>query len=391
MTAIYKPQILQTNPKASYLAYKAEIDAAIQRVLDSGFYILGEEVEAFEQEFADYVGVSHGIGVANGTDALEIALRACGVGAGDVVLTVSHTAVATVAAIELVGATPLLVDVDPVTFTMQADQVAAAIQWVQNNPALGTLKAIIPVHLYGHPVDMPAIMALAAQNGLFVIEDCAQAHGAKLQDRQVGTWGHCAAFSLYPTKNLGAIGDGGIVVTQDAALAERIKSLRQYGWRSRYISDTPGMNSRLDVLQAAILRVKLRHLDADNQSRRAIAQSYRQQLQSLPVTLPHVSPQVSHVYHQFVLRVEQRDVLFDFLKSQGIGVALHYPMPVHLQPAYQGRVPLAPGGLPITERLQGEILSLPLHPFLSLEEVQAVVDGFRVWYDRHGSPAAEEI
>jgi dTDP-4-amino-4,6-dideoxygalactose transaminase len=381
MSLINPKPILQTDPKASYLAYKTEIDAAIQQVLDSGYYILGEEVAAFEQEFAAYMGVDYGISVANGTDALEIALRAGQIGPGDVVLTVSHTAVATVAAIELVGATPLFVDVDPVTFTIDVNHLEAAIHHVQATPALGTLKAIIPVHLYGHPADMPAIMALAEQHGLWVIEDCAQAHGATLNDRKIGTWGHMAAFSLYPTKNLGAIGDAGIVVTQDAALADRLKSLRQYGWRERYISDIPGMNSRLDVLQAAILRVKLKYLDTDNQKRQAIAQTYTQHLADQPLKLPQLSGNVSHVYHQFVLRVERRDEMFEFLKTQGIGVGLHYPAPVHLQPAYRSRIPIAPGMLKITEQIQPEILSLPMHPFLTEQEVQTVIAGIVSWYN----------
>lgn len=380
MISTVKKQILQTNPKASYLAYKAEIDAAIQRVLDSGFYILGEEVEAFEREFADFVGVPYGVSVANGTDALEIALRACGIGAGDVVLTVSHTAVATVAAIELVGAKPVFVDVDPVTFTIDLDRLEAEIAQVKNTPSLGTLKAIIPVHLYGHPCNMPAIMRLAEVHGLYVIEDCAQAHGATLNERNIGTWGHLAAFSLYPTKNLGAIGDAGIVVTRDEQLANELKSLRQYGWRERYISDIPGMNSRLDVLQAAILRVKLKYLAADNQKRQAIAQTYSEQLSHLPVQLPQLVGDVSHVYHQYVIRVEQRDAMLDFLKNQGIGVAIHYPQPVHLQPAYQGRIVSATGELKVTEQLCQEILSLPMHPFLTQDEVQTVIAEITNWF-----------
>jgi dTDP-4-amino-4,6-dideoxygalactose transaminase len=380
MISTVKKQILQTNPKASYLAYKAEIDAAIQRVLDSGFYILGEEVEAFEQEFADFVGVPYGVSVANGTDALEIALRACGIGAGDVVLTVSHTAVATVAAIELVGAKPVFVDVDPVTFTIDLDRLEAEIAQVKNIPSLGELKAIIPVHLYGHPCNMPAIMSLAEAYGLYVIEDCAQAHGATLNDRNIGTWGHLAAFSLYPTKNLGAIGDAGIVVTRDEQLANELKSLRQYGWRERYISDVPGMNSRLDVLQAAILRVKLKYLAADNQKRQAIAQTYSEQLAHLPVQLPQLVGNVSHVYHQYVIRVEQRDAMLNFLKNQGIGVAIHYPQPVHLQPAYQNRIGSATGTLNVTEQLCQEILSLPMHPFLTPDEVQTVIAEIKNWF-----------
>lgn len=382
MTTAYKTHVLQTDPKASYLAYKDEIDAAIQSVLNSGFYILGGEVEAFEQEFASYIGVQHGIGVANGTDALEVALRACGVGYGDLVLTVSHTAVATVAAIELVGAKPVFIDIDPATFTIDVNHLEAAIVQIQKTPSLGTLKAIIPVHLYGHPADMPAIMTLAERYGLYVIEDCAQAHGATLNNRKIGTWGHMAAFSLYPTKNLGAIGDAGIVVTPSQELADQAKSLRQYGWKERYISDVPGMNSRLDVLQAAILRVKLRYLDADNRKRQAIAETYARQLAHLPILLPRAPETLSHVYHQFVLRVEERDAMLDFLKQRGIGAAIHYPAPVHLQRAYAGRVLSFPEHLAVTEEIGKEILSLPMHPFLTADEVQAVIAGIEDWYRR---------
>ncbi|MFZ4639841.1 MAG: DegT/DnrJ/EryC1/StrS family aminotransferase [Nodosilinea sp.] len=373
-------KILQTDPSSVYRAYQPEINAAIQQVLDSGFYVLGEQVEAFEQEFSNYLGASYGIGVASGTDALTVALRACGIGFGDVVLTVSHTAVATVAAIELTGATPLLVDVDIDTFTMDIDRLGEAIVQVRATPSMGKLKAIVPVHIYGHPADLPAIMRLADQYDLYVIEDCSQAHGAALNQRKVGTWGHCAAFSCYPTKNLGAIGDAGIIVTQDPNLAQQCQRIRQYGWATRYVSDTAGMNSRLDAIQAAILRVKLKYLDADNGQRQAIALHYARKLQDLPLQLPQSAAGALHVYHQFVLRVGQRDGMFDFLQACGVGVALHYPLPVHLQPAYQDRLPLAPGGLPVTERLSQEIISLPMHPFLSTDAIDSTELAVINWY-----------
>ena len=379
MTKDNQTMILQTNPKASYLASKAEIDAAIQRVLESGFYILGQEVEAFEREFAAYIGVSHAIGVANGTDALEVGLRACGVGPGDVVITVSHTAVATVAAIELVGAVPLMVDIDPVSYTMNVSCLEAAIAWVQNNPTVGQLKAIIPVHIYGHPAAMPAIMELANRHGLYVIEDCAQAHGAMLNDRKIGTWGHLAAFSLYPTKNLGALGDAGIVVTNDATLAEAMTVQRQYGWRQRYVSDVAGMNSRLDPVQAAILRVKLRRLDWENSQRQWVAAEYNRQLSDLPLQLPQLDGDVVHVYHQYVVRVSDRDSLHQYLSDYQIGTAIHYPVPVHQQPAYQSRLPDEYRKLPTTEQLRQEILSLPMHPYLTPEDVQRVVERVADW------------
>ena len=268
------PMIPQTDPRASYLEHKAEIDTAIQRVLDSGWYILGKEVDAFERAFAAYVGITHAIGVANGTDALELALRACGIGPGDLVFTVSHTAVATVAAIELVGATPVLVDIDPATYTLDPNCLEAALA----HPPAGRPKAVIPVHLYGQPADMPAILELVRRYDLYIIEDCAQSHGAKLAGRMTGSWGDIAAFSFYPTKNLGALGDGGMVVTKDHDLAEKVQLLRQYGWKKRYVSEYPGGNSRLDELQAAILHSKLPYLDLENHRRREIASQYSELL-----------------------------------------------------------------------------------------------------------------
>jgi dTDP-4-amino-4,6-dideoxygalactose transaminase len=284
-----------------------------------------------------------------------------------------------------VGATPLLVDVDPVTYTMDVDCLEEAIAQVHQNPSIGQLKAIVPVHLYGHPANMPAIMELARRYELFVIEDCAQAHGAILDGRKIGTWGHMAAFSLYPTKNLGALGDAGIVVTNDARLAEAVSVLRQYGWRKRYISDIPGTNSRLDPLQAAILRVKLRHLDEDNAARQSVAQQYNDYLIGLPLQLPELQGNVTHVYHQYVVRGQERDSLKNFLDSYKIGTAIHYPAPVHLQPAYQARVPLGKRGLPVTEQLCGEILSLPMHPFLTAEEVQRTAEAIVQWHQERGA------
>lgn len=368
--------IPQSNPKASYLAHKEEIDLAIKSVLESGWYILGQEVEAFEKEFSCYIGTDHTIGVASGTDALVLALRTLGIGSGDTVITVSHTAVATVAAIEMTGATPVLVDIDPVSFAMSPERLEEAIRWLrshQNQDGQGYLKAVIPVHLYGHPADMPAIMEIAGRYELFVIEDCAQAHGAKLNGKKVGTWGDLGAFSFYPTKNLGALGDGGAIVTKEAELAKKARVLREYGWRERYISDLPGMNTRLDELQAAVLRVKLRYLDEDNARRRHLASLYHQRLASTDLVLPTTLQGADHVYHQFVIRSAQRDALQAHLKVCGIGTGIHYPMPVHLQPAYKNRV-IVHGTLTESERAAREILSLPLYPELSDEVVNTVID-----------------
>jgi len=359
----------QNDLKASYLAHQREIDEAIRQTLDSGWYILGKQVAAFEREFADYLGAAHCIGVANGTDALTLALRACGVGAGDAVITVSHTAVATVAAIELAGALPLLVDIDPVTFTISPQAIENAV-----NSHLGKakLKAIVAVHLYGHPAEMAVITELARRFDLRVIEDCAQAHGAKIGDQRVGTFGQIAAFSFYPTKNLGALGDGGAVVTSDAALAERVRLLREYGWRERYVSEIAGMNSRLDELQAAILRVKLKRLDEENERRRQLARVYDEKLAAAPLQLPALQNNVSHVYHQYVLRAADRDQLKERLKEQGIGTLIHYPMAVHQQPAYRNRVLVGGGGLPETERAARSVLSLPMYPQLTGEQAEYV-------------------
>jgi dTDP-4-amino-4,6-dideoxygalactose transaminase len=359
-------RVPQCDPKANYSAHKPEIDAAVARVLDNGRYILGREVEAFEHEFAAYLGIAHTVGVASGTDAVQLALRACHIGPGDGVLTVSHTAVATVAAVELTGASPVLVDIDPASFTMDCNALEQAVRrdWGVR------LKAIVAVHLYGHPVDMPAVMEIAGRHGLCVIEDCAQAHGASLGGKKIGSWGRAAAFSFYPTKNLGALGDGGAVVTNDAAVADRLRSLREYGWRDRYVSDEPGLNSRLDEMQAAILRVKLRHLDCENARRRELAAVYAQAMAGVGLTLPACAAEAVHVYHQYVIRTSRRDELRARLHGQGVATAIHYPLPVHLQPAYRGRVRQGP--LPNTEAIGLEILSLPMYPEMSIEQARTV-------------------
>ena len=371
-------RIMPANPAASYQAHKAAIDAAIHRVLDSGWYILGEEVAAFEAEYAAWLGVSDVIGVANGTDALELALRAGGVGPGDAVFTVSNTAVATVAAIELVGARPVFVDVDEATFTLSPAGLAQAIHQVHSGrfPQLGRPKAIIAVHLYGHPAGMPAILDIARRHQLLVIEDCAQAHGAALNGRQVGSMGDIAAYSFYPTKNLGALGDGGAVATNNPELADNVRLLRQYGWRERYISLVPGLNSRLDPLQAAVLRVKLPYLAQDNRQRRAWAALYAETLAGAGVILPREAPGASHVYHQYVILAPQRDALQRRLQAHGIGTQVLYPVPIHQQPAYAGRIPLVTP-LPTTEALAHEILSLPIYPELTADEIRATAQLIR--------------
>jgi dTDP-4-amino-4,6-dideoxygalactose transaminase len=377
------PLIPVADPKAGYLAHKEEIDAAIHRVLGSGRYVLGSEVEALEREFAAYIGVRHAVGVASGTDALQLALRACGVGMGDIVFTVSHTAVATVAAIELSGATPLLVDIDLTTYTMDPECLSGAVKAstrYEFSSSVGRLspKAIVPVHLYGHPADMPAIIDIARRYGLQVLEDCAQSHGAILNGRKAGTWGDIAAFSFYPTKNLGALGDAGMVTTDNADLATRLRLLRQYGWRQRYVSQVPGLNSRLDELQAAILRTKLGYLDENTRRRQALAKLYDEALSATGLVLPMCLPEASHVYHQYVVRSEDRDPLRAFLRERGIGTLIHYPVPIHRQPAYQARLSCA-GSIVNTERAAREILSLPMYSELTADQVHRVAEAVVSW------------
>lgn len=353
-----------SNPKAQYLTHKAEIDAAIQRVLDGGRYVLGPEVSAFESELAAYLGVEHAIGVANGTDAVALSIRALGIGAGDEVITTAHTAVATVAAIELAGATPVFADIEPDYYTLDPAAVARMI-----GPRT---KAIVVVHLYGQSAAIPELVELARRHGLRLIEDCAQCHGARYDGRRLGSFGDVACFSSYPTKNLGAIGDGGVIATSDAELAQRCRLLREYGWAERYVSHIAGQNSRLDELQAAILRVKLRSLDVDNARRAAIAEAYDRGLEGSGLGLPRRRDRASHVYHLYVVRSPARDAVLDSLRTAGVGALIHYPVPVHRQKAYAGRLR---GGesLPETERAAAEVLSLPMYPELSREDVERVV------------------
>ncbi len=357
------------NPRAQYLSHQIEIDAAIAAVLDGNRYILGPQTQAFEQEFAAYLGVRYASGVGSGTEALHIATRACGLGPGDEIITVAHTAVATVAAIEWAGATPVLVDIDPATYTIDPARIEKAIT--------PRTKAVIPVHLYGGAANLNPIVDLARRHDLKVIEDCAQAHGARYasRDRVVGSFGDAACFSFYPTKNLGAIGDGGLVATNDPTIAENLHLLREYGWRERYVSEVAGWNTRLDELQAAILRVKLRHLDEDNEKRRGLAAIYDEQLAGV-VTIPIEPANTRHVYHLYVIRHPRRDALMSYLHERGIGTAIHYPVPIHLQPAYRGRLGNA-GSLPETEKAAREIVSLPMYPELSADEARRVTQAIR--------------
>ena len=369
ITAAIRNTIGETMPiypvdlKTQYQNLRADMDAALSRVLESGVFILDREVRAFEAEFSTYCGSAFGMGVGSGTDALLLALLAGGIKAGDEVITVSHTAVATVAAIELCGARPVLVDIDPQRYTMLPEQFEAAIT--------PRTRAVIPVHLYGCPVDLAPILEIARQSEIFVVEDCAQAHGAMYKGQRVGTFGQMGAFSFYPTKNLGAYGDGGGLVTDNPDLAKQVALLRQYGWQERYISKIKGINSRLDELQAAILRAKLPHLDAWNTRRRTLASLYSELLQGCNLTLPCEPVDVEHVYHQYVIQHPQRDALKAFLFEKGIYTYIHYPVPVHLQPAYAD-LGYAPGSLPFTEQAAAQVLSLPLYPEMSDDLVHQV-------------------
>lgn len=355
------------NLKSLHAQLADELHEASQRVLESGWYILGPEVKSFEAAFAEYHGVAHAVGVANGTDAIELALRAADIGPGDEVITVAHTALPTAYAIERAGATPIFVDIDPETYTMNPAAAEAAIT--------SRTKAILPVHLYGHPADMPALLDIVQRHRLVVIEDCAQAHGARLNGQLVGTFGQMAAFSFYPTKNLGAYGDGGAVITNDDHFAERLGQLRNYGQSSRYISEEFGINSRLDEMQAAILQVKLKYLDEHNAQRRELACNYEGVLES--VQTPIVREGAYPVYHLYVVRHVRRNALMEAMAKQDVGTLIHYPVPVHLQKPYMARGYRA-GMLPNTEQAAQEILSLPMYIGLTSDDIRRVAEAMQL-------------
>jgi len=346
-----------------YQSIRPELDDALSRIFAKGTFILGVEVAAFEREFAEYCGVSHAVGVASGTEALQLALLACGIGENDEVIAPAHTAVATVSAVEATGARPLLVDIELAGYTLDPNLLHQIIT--------PRTRAIIPVHLYGCPVGMNPVLEFARENNLLVVEDCSQAHGALFQGRKVGSLGDIAAFSFYPTKNLGAFGDGGAVVTSNPMLAEKVRLLRQYGWKEHYISSVKGMNSRLDELQAGILRVKLQHLDSWNLCRRQFASLYYELLSNTELALPSQPQDSEHVFHQFVIRHPKRDALKAYLKERGVHTLVHYPVPIHLQPAYAD-LGYPAGSLPNTEQAAREVLSLPLYPELTVEQVDLI-------------------
>jgi len=366
--------------KAQYLSIKSEMDVAIHSVLDRTAFIMGPEVKAFEQAFARYVGVKHAVGVGSGTDALRLALEALGIGPGDQVMTVANTYIATCEAITHAGAEVRLVNADPRTYNMDMEVGSWKLEIGR-----GRLRAIMPVHLYGQPADMGAIMGIAHEYGLKVIEDCAQAHGATYKGRRVGTFGDVACFSFYPGKNLGAYGDGGAVLTDDDEVADRVRMLRNHGQQVKYKHLVVGYCHRLDNLQAAVLNVKLPHLEGWNQARRGRAAFYDQLLQDVPgIVTPYVSPDVQHVYHLYVIRVTdgRRDALQNYLGAAGIATGLHYPIPVHLQEAYRA-MGHKQGDFPVSEQLAAQGLSLPMYPELTGEQVQYVAGKIKEFI-RHG-------
>lgn len=351
-------------------ALSPEIRAAMDRVLERGWFILGEELKAFEEEFAAYLGVRHVAGVGSGTDAIHLALRAVGVTRGDAVITVANTCVPTVAGIGCTGARAALADVDTASLTLDADDLERRIT--------PQTRAIVPVHLYGHPCDMDPILEVAREHGLAVVEDCAQAHGSRYKEALCGTFGDAAAFSFYPTKNLGAYGDAGAVATNDAGIAERLRLLRNYGERTRYHHSVQGVNSRLDEIQAAILRAKLPHLDTWNAARRERAQLYTELLAGLPLTLPREADWAMSNFHIYAVRTPRRDALQAHLRDRGIGTLLHYAVPIHLQEAYRD-LGYAAGAFPRAEQACAEVLSLPLYPELSLDAVREVAAAVRAF------------
>lgn len=351
--------------RAAYRELKSEIDAAVHRVLDSGWYILGPEVEAFEAEWADYCGAAYAVGVANGLDALILALRALDVGPGDEVIVPSNTYIATWLAVSAVGARLVPVEPDPATYNIDPVRVSAAIT--------SATKVLLPVHLYGQPADLDPILALARKHGLRVVEDGAQAHGARYKGRRIGAHGDVVCWSFYPGKNLGALGDGGAVTTDHTDLAERVRVLRNYGSRVKYVNDVQGANSRLDPLQAAILRVKLPHLDVWTDRRRAIARAYGARLQDKGLILPHVPDWADPAWHLYVVRSPRREALQASLTSAGVGTLIHYPIPPHMQEAYKG-LGLAPESLPVARHLANEVLSLPMGPQLGMEAISEIAN-----------------
>jgi len=387
------------NLKAQYRELKEEIDGALLRTVEEGRFILGEVVEAFEREFAAFCNAGFAVGVANGTEALTMALRACGIGPGDGVVTVPNTFIATAEAISAAGAIPFFVDVDSTTYTIDPAQLELFLEQACDTRADGRpvhrgrsvpITAVIPVHLYGHPADMDAIGEIARHFGLKVIEDAAQAHGAEYRGRRVGTLGEAACFSFYPGKNLGAYGDAGAVVTCNEEVASRVRLLRDHGRRGKYEHLIEGYNSRLDSIQAAVLRVKLPRLDRWNERRREAARFYDGLLgEDEGVICPLGVPESLHVYHLYVIRVAQRDRLREKLAEEGVSTGIHYPIPLHLQPVYR-HMGYREGDFPVTEELSGEVLSLPMYPEIRPDQIRRITSLVRREVEKSVGRKSEE-
>jgi dTDP-4-amino-4,6-dideoxygalactose transaminase len=354
--------------REQHRAIAEEVEAAMRGVMERGDFVLGGDVEAFEVEFASFCEAGHAVGLDSGLSALEIGLRALGVGPGDEVLTPVNSFIASSSAISFTGATPVWVDVDPRTYTIDVQAAGSLVT--------PRTRAIMPVHLYGQPADMDAVLALARKHRLKVVEDACQAHGARYKGRRVGSLGDFAAFSFYPAKNLGAYGDGGMLTTNDAELAERVRVMRNYGQRRKYEHVEMAWNRRLDTLQAAVLRVKLRRLDEWNDARRRHAAVYSRVLEGAGLQLPVAAPYAEHVYHVYVVQARERDRVLRCLHELGIGAGLHYPVPIHLQEAYRSRGQ-GPGSFPVAEKLAGRVLSLPMYPELRQDQIERVADA--VW------------
>jgi dTDP-3-amino-3,4,6-trideoxy-alpha-D-glucose transaminase len=367
-------QVPFVDLRAQHDTLAPEIERAVRQVFERGDFILGAAVERFEAEFAAYIGTKHAIGVASGLDAIELALRAAGIGPGDEVITSANTFIATVLAILAVGARPVLVDADPDRYTIDPAGLSAAIT--------SRTRAIVPVHLFGQPVDVDAVLAMARRHNLVVVEDAAQAHGARCHGQRAGTFGHAAAFSFYPSKNLGAYGDGGMVVTSDDRIADTLRLLRNYGQRAKYDHAIAGISSRLDTVQAAILRVKLPHLDDWNAARRRHAAAYTERL-SARVRTPVETAGVEHIYHLYVIETERRDAVQQQLRAREISTGIHYPIPVHLQEAC-ANLGYRAGDFPVTERAAARMLSLPMYPELTTMQIDYVTEAIAEAVKRAG-------
>lgn len=379
-----QPQVPFVDLTAQYRAIGAEINEATSRVIREADFILGRDVHLFEEEFAAFCGAQYAVGVDSGTSALELALRAYEIGPGDEVITAANSFIASALAVSHTGATPVLVDVDPNTYTLDVSAIGNAIT--------SRTRAIIPVHLYGHPADMDPIRQVAEERGLVVIEDACQAHGARYKGRRAGSLGHAAAFSFYPGKNLGAYGDGGMLVTNDRGVAKRVQMLRNYGQEEKYHHLIQGYNRRLDTLQAAVLRVKLRYLEEWNAARRQHAELYLRLLEGYGAVLPREAEYAKSVWHIYVIRVHERDAFRKHLATRGISTGIHYPIPIHLQPAYRD-LGYKNGDFPVTEEYAQRMVSLPMYAELTSHQIDFVAEAIRdfVSVDLTGQSSVEQL